>query len=324
MARPPTSARPPRRLPDPTARPGRRSGGPVRPGGAGVAAQGARGTSREPSRAGSLHGMARQRVPEGPQAAPAVQKLRIRYAKRGRLRFTSTRDFQRALERAVRRAGVPMAYSSGFHPHPKISYANAAPTGTASEAEYVEIGVVERLEPARLREALDAALPEGFAVLQVAEATPGALADLLEASEWRVELPGVTVVELQAVAAAFLAESEHLVTRTFKNGPRTFDVRQAVTSMEILDPVDRAQRADQAPCAILHMVVRHTTPAVRPDDVLTAMRAAAGLTSATSPLVTRLAQGPLLSPTRVADPLAGDQIDVGDSPVARDTRAEEA
>ena len=95
--------------------------------------------------------MARQRVPEGPPPALAVQKLRVRYAKRGRLRFSSTRDFQRALERALRRAGVPMAFSAGFHPHPKISYANAAPTGTASEAEYFEISVTERVDPESVR-----------------------------------------------------------------------------------------------------------------------------------------------------------------------------
>ena len=52
---------------------------------------------------------------------PVAQRLRIRYAKRGRLRFTSHRDVARAFERALRRAGMPMAYSSGFTPHPKIS-----------------------------------------------------------------------------------------------------------------------------------------------------------------------------------------------------------
>ena len=50
-----------------------------------------------------------------------------------------------------------MAYSSGFSPHPKISYANAAPTGTASEAEYVEIALQERVDPDEVRERLDAA-----------------------------------------------------------------------------------------------------------------------------------------------------------------------
>nr|WP_284287703.1 TIGR03936 family radical SAM-associated protein [Angustibacter aerolatus] len=78
------------------------------------------------------------RTPDGPPPPPVVQKVRLEYAKRGRLRFSSHRDFQRALERALRRSDVPMAYSAGFHPHPRISFAGAAPTGTASEAEYVE------------------------------------------------------------------------------------------------------------------------------------------------------------------------------------------
>ena len=83
------------------------------------------------------------------QQAPPIQRLRVRYAKRGRLRFTSHRDFSRAFERAVFRARIPMAYSSGFNPHPRISYAGAAPTGSASEAEYLELALAEhaRAEP---------------------------------------------------------------------------------------------------------------------------------------------------------------------------------
>ena len=79
------------------------------------------------------------RQPDGPPPPPTVQRLRIRYAKRGRLRFVSHRDFARAFERALRRSGVPMAFSAGFSPHAKISYVGAAPTGSASEAEYLEI-----------------------------------------------------------------------------------------------------------------------------------------------------------------------------------------
>ena len=87
-----------------------------------------------------------------------MQRIRLRYAKRGPLRFTSHRDFARAFERAVRRAGVPIAYSQGFTPHPKISYASAAPTGVASEAEYLEIGLQAVVDPVEVREALDRAL----------------------------------------------------------------------------------------------------------------------------------------------------------------------
>jgi radical SAM-linked protein len=240
------------------------------------------------------------RTPEGPPPAPAVQKLRVRYAKRGRLRFSSTRDFQRALERALRRSAVPMAFSAGFHPHPKISYANAAPTGTASEAEYFEISVTERVDPHRVRAALDEALPEGLDVLEVVVATPGALADRLQASDWVMEFRGMPVESLARATAQLLAREKVEVTRVMKNGPRTFDVREAVVSL-------LASPAQDDTCAILRLVVRHTTPAVRPDDVLTALQSVAALTPPTPPLVTRLAQGPLHSANAtVADPLAAD------------------
>ncbi|GGL40374.1 DUF2344 domain-containing protein [Phycicoccus endophyticus] len=249
--------------------------------------------------------MARQRTPEGPPPPPAVQKLRIRYAKRGRLRFSSTRDFSRALERALRRAGVPMAFSAGFHPHPLISYANAAPTGTASEAEYLEIRLAERVAPEAVRDALDEALPDGLDVLEVREAAPGALADRLEASEWEVRLRGVRPPQVEPALAAYLALERAETTRVVKSGPRTFDTREPVLDL-------RVAGVGEDGCAILRMVVRHTTPSVRPDDILTALRAVTGLAPPVPPLVTRLAQGPL-RPDRagVADPLATDEEVVG-------------
>ncbi|NUO36691.1 MAG: DUF2344 domain-containing protein [Terrabacter sp.] len=252
---------------------------------------------------------ARQRVPEGPAPDPAVQKLRIRYTKRGRLRFTSSRDFQRALERALRRADVPMAFSAGFHPHPKISYANAAATGTASEAEYFEISVTQRVDVESVREALDEALPEGIDILQVVEAAPGALADRLEASDWVLEFAGVPVEVLESAVEVLLARDTAEVTRMTKSGPRTFDVRGSIVSARVTSsagtPADVvATHAVGDDCAILRMVVRHTTPAVRPDDILTALREIADLQPPRPPLVTRLAQGPLDTATaRVTDPL---------------------
>src|SRR4051812_50016935 len=101
------------------------------------------------------------RTPEGPPPPPAVQRLRVHYAKRGRLRFSSHRDFQRAFERALRRADVPMAFSAGFSPHPKVSDANAAPTGAASEAEDVEISGAQRCDPEHARAAPHPAAPPG-------------------------------------------------------------------------------------------------------------------------------------------------------------------
>lgn len=246
-----------------------------------------------------------RRVPEGPAPEPAVQKLRIRYAKRGRMRFTSSRDFQRALERAVRRAGLPMAYSGGFHPHPKISYANAAPTGAASEAEYVEISLHRAVEPASVLADLDAALPEGLDVLEVADAAdlPGALADRLEGSLWALRFRGgVDAASVRAAADAVLALPSLRVTRMMKNGPRELDVRAAVVALEVADqPVTGVETSPGD--VVLLATLRHTTPTVRPEEVWGALRGS-GAPDLPRPVGTRLRQGPVVG-DEVAASLGG-------------------
>ena len=255
------------------------------------------------------------RQPDGPPPPPVVQRLRIRYAKRGRLRFTSHRDFARAFERALRRAGVPMAYSAGFSPHPKVSYAGASPTGVASEAEYLEIGLARERDPDVVRRELDAALPAGLDIIEVVAAEPPSLGDRIDASRWRVELAGVAMAEVQASVDRFLALDEAPVERLTKDGRRTVDGRSVVVSANVSQRVSQPGETDSvAPCAILDLVVRHVTPTVRPEDVLAAMRQAAALSTPVSPVVTRLAQGlldtsapaeqaPTASLVRLLDPL---------------------
>ena len=243
-------------------------------------------------------------MPEQPeQQAPPVQRLRIRYAKRGRLRFTSHRDFSRAFERAVFRARIPMAYSSGFNPHPRISYAGAAPTGSASEAEYLEIALAQVVEPADVHVALDEALPDGLDVLEVVVSSGGALADRLEGSAWRLTLPGVAAGAAGEAVETFLGADEVLVSRMTKKGLRTFDCREAVVSLTSHQAAPSAGE-----CAILDVVLRHGTPSVRPDDILAGLREVAGLEATAAPLQERLAQGPLDPRTgTVGDPLRPDR-----------------
>jgi len=231
----------------------------------------------------------RRAQPSGPAPLPAVQRLVIRYAKRGRMRFASHRDIARAVERGVRRAGLPVAHSAGFSPHPKISYSGGAPTGAASEAEFLEIALTAGLDPDDVRDRLDAALPDGIDVIEVADLA-AAPAPRLEASEWKVVLPGVAEQDAASAVEVFLAAAHVEVDRLTSNGVRRLDTRSAVVSLEL----DRRAMADErSGCAILRMVVRHMTPAVRPEDILVAFRRMSALEPSSPAVVTRLAQGPL-------------------------------
>ena len=253
---------------------------------------------------------------------PAVQHLVVRYAKRGKMRFASHRDVARAFERGVRRAGLPIAYSAGFSPHPKISYAGGAPTGVASEAEYLSLALTARQAEAQVCQRLDAALPDGIDVIEVTAPGPQgqggraggvppeaggsggsplrATTFHLEASEWRVVLPGVGPAAAQQAVASFLALDEAPVERRTDKGVRRLDARAAVVEMSVVtldgitaDPEggQRAAVTGQEDCAILRMVVLHTAPTVRPEDILTVLRERNGIAASSPPLTTRLAQG---------------------------------
>jgi radical SAM-linked protein len=222
------------------------------------------------------------------------------------MRFASHRDVARAMERGVRKAGLPVAYSAGFSPHPRISYSGGAPTGAASEAEYLELAVTSLCEPDDVCRRLDAALPDGIDVIEVVEAAGKSGEAQLEASEWEVIWPGLPVGAVASAVRKFLASPSVEVERLTSKGTRILDARAAVLSLVSTtgttadraaagghDAAGRARQDRAAGCAILRMIVRQMTPAVRPDDILAALRQLSALEPASPPLVTRLWQGPL-------------------------------
>jgi radical SAM-linked protein len=275
----------------------------------------------------------------------------MRFAKRGRARFSSHRDVARAMEWALRRAGVPVALSHGFSPHPRLSWLGAAPTGAASEAEFVEIGLTVDLDPAVVAREVDAVLPEGLSVLDVVRAGPGALADRIDASVWRITMPGMDPARLADAVAALETTEAVEVERMTKNGPRTLDVRASLVRLTVegapgvTDTTDDrhpndARAGDDAPedgprpagdeapdgtgevsgrrtramrtgCGTLTAVVRHTTPAVRPDDVVSALRSVAGLEPPVPVTATRTEQGRLGDSGELLDPLEADRATTG-------------
>jgi hypothetical protein len=171
--------------------------------------------------------------------------------------------------------------------------------------------------------ALDSALPPGLDIVEVVVASSSDFAARLEASRWRIELPDADRAQVEAAVAAFLAADEVEVQRLMKSGMRTFDARAAVAEALVLsepesEPDSETESAsgaagasDPEGCVILELVVRHTTPSVRPDDVLSALRRVADLVPPAPPRVTRLAQGPLNPVTcEVEDPYGPDRAGV--------------
>jgi radical SAM-linked protein len=177
-----------------------------------------------------------------------VAKIALRYGRLGRLRFASHRVAGRAFERALRRAAVPIAYSAGFTPHPRISYLGAAPTGAASLAEYLIIRLAQDREPASVMAALNRALPPELPILDAVRWDDPALGDLasrLTDSLWRFEFPELEpgAPALARAAEAFMAletyPAEQL--RPHPGGrpprgaqpPRLVDVRRAVLALTL-------------------------------------------------------------------------------------------
>jgi len=177
----------------------------------------------------------------------------------------------------------------------------------ASEAEYLEIALQRSVDPAWLRKVLDGALSPGLDVLEAVEALGGSLADRIEASRWQIELPGVDTETLRRAVAAFVGAPEVLVERLTKQGRRTLDARGPVAKIEVCTGERVPSEVGEVPCAILDLVVRQVTPSVRPDDILSGLRAVADLEPPVPPRATRLAQGALTAQGELVDPLLADR-----------------
>jgi radical SAM-linked protein len=241
-------------------------------------------------------------TPPDRQTLPVVQKIRMRYEKLGRMKFSSHRDFQRALERAIRRSKIPIAYSAGFSPHPKISYANAAPTGCASLAEYIEIGLTEPVDPELVKNLINEALGDGLSIKDAVVARNKDFIDQLEASLWQIELSAVSESKVREAVKKLLENQEVVVERLTKQGIRKFDARGAILALRV-----NAAEPSRG-YAIIEVVVRSGNPTVRPDDVLSALKSAGGLALTVPPMVTRRAQGKLTEdPFQLLDPFALDR-----------------
>ncbi len=207
-------------------------------------------------------------------------RLRFRFTKLGKIRFTSQRDVARMWERALRRASLPVAYSEGFSPRPLLSFGLALPTGCESLAEYVDVvldperAAARGVDPERLVDEMSDLLPEGIDVVDAlaVERSSGSLQQFVTSCSWNMHFTGVDRAELRAQAEAVLAASTVMIVRERKGRQEMDDLRPSVLSLEGPDSEDPSSRG-----AVLLLAELATQPrGVRPVEVVRALIAGAG------------------------------------------------
>lgn len=164
--------------------------------------------------------------------------LRIRFSKAGKVRFVSHRDVARLFERALRKLRLPVAYSEGFSPRPKLSFGLALSVSHESDAEYLDVELTELPDLEGLSQALTAALPGGLSVDAVATLEPGtaSLQQAITSCTWRIEVLGAPVAEVTAAVAEALAAPELPLERIRKGKTAVTDVRPAILELEVVGP----------------------------------------------------------------------------------------
>ena len=177
------------------------------------------------------------------------RRLRLRFTKAGKVRFTSHRDVARIWERALRRSRLPVAYSQGFVPHPLVSFGLALPTGCESRGEYLDVrlgpSATEEIPLGELPAALSGLLPLGIDVAAAAlvENAEGSLQQEVASCDWELEVLGVPGEELQERVEKVLAAPILTVRRERKGRQTDDDIRPAILALSVTSPNGHLQAA---------------------------------------------------------------------------------
>ncbi|MEZ5320712.1 MAG: TIGR03936 family radical SAM-associated protein [Microthrixaceae bacterium] len=206
-------------------------------------------------------------------------RIRVRYTKLGKIRFLGHRDLARCWERAIRRVGLPIAYSEGFSPRPKVHYGLALPVGAESVAELIDIDLREPVEVTTLAEDLTDALPRGVSARAVAvlPERSEALQAAVTRVRWRFDLAPAArdSVDVRDRVERLLAAAELPLTIERKAKVLTEDVRSAFVLLDVvsdasvapLDPAEAAPSPESAAASIVALVA--TRPrSLRPSEIL--------------------------------------------------------
>ena len=217
-------------------------------------------------------------------------RIRFRYSKLGKIRFTSQRDVARMWERAIRRAHLPIAYTEGFSPRPQLSFGLALPTGAESLSEYLDMA----LDPMRVAEdgvdldslpaELTVLLPEGLDIEEAVEVERSkvSLQQMVTSCSWTMRVVGVSHDELAEQASLLLAADTVPIMRERKGREEMDDLRPSVLALAVADASDNLV-IDPSGRTVGLVAELSTQPrGVRPTELMRGLIAVSGGSSARS------------------------------------------
>ncbi len=222
-------------------------------------------------------------------------RLRVRFSKIGKIRFIGHRDVARVIERAVRKVGLPVAYSQGFSPRMKLSFGLALPTGYESEAEFVDLPLVsgavldgnaagpviacrsgthapcENMAPSSapsyctIAEALSEALVVGMEVSAVTltDGRGPSLQAAVHSCGWDFDIVGLDATAAAKAVAEFLAAGTVVTERVHKGETVSSNIRPSVEVLQVVGCSDRG--------AVLSAELSATPRVVRPSELVPAL-----------------------------------------------------
>jgi radical SAM-linked protein len=170
-----------------------------------------------------------------------MQRLRVRFSRGEEVKFISHLDIMRLWQRALNRAGVALAYSEGFNPHPRMSLAVPLALGVTSEAELMDIFLEKWSSPHAFSDAVGRQLPRGVEILQVYNIAPvlPSLQSQARSAEYAVTLEtDRTPQDIESAIAALLARENLPWQHQRDTGPHHYDLRQLIDDVWLTGCID--------------------------------------------------------------------------------------
>ncbi len=195
-------------------------------------------------------------------------RIRITFSKMDALRYSSQLDVHKIWERAARRAGLPLTYSQGFHPLPKISIANALPLGNSSRAEFLEMRLDKELETNSILKELNSNLPDGMKISRVdkVDENEPSIQTRITFAEYLVGIAGpISESDLQAKIEDILACASLPRNRRGKQ----YDLRQLIDKLYLM--TGNSSEIDRPSLIIFMRLSAKEGATGRPEEVLDAL-----------------------------------------------------